>query len=172
MVSQNKIGRIILLSSLSSILYGIESFIPKPFPFLRIGLGNILVLFSIINMGITSGIIVGVSKSIIGGLLSGTFLTPSTILSITGTLSSIVLMFFLKNMKVFGIIGISTAGSIMNTFVQVLVVSFIFTGLSSLIYLLKTLLIFSTITGVITGIITFYLLESFERRKYAIESFS
>lgn len=172
MESQNKVGKIILLSTLSSILYALESLFPKPFPFIRIGFGNILVLFTIIEFGFIKGIFVGISKSIIGGLLSGTFFTPSTLLSFSGTIISIIIMFLLYKIEQFGIIGISVAGSILNILIQIFLVSIFLTGFSSFFYLFKYISLFSLFTGIITGFITFYLLIIFERRKNAIKSYS
>lgn len=167
MVSQNKVGKIILFSALSSIIYAIESFLPKPLPFIRVGFGNILILFTLIELGFLPGIFVGISKSIIGGLISGTLSTPSTLLSFSGTIVSIIVMFLLYKSTLFGILGISIAGSIFNTLTQIFFVSFIFTGLASFLYLLKIIVTLSIITGIFTGIITFYLLTLWERRKYA-----
>ncbi len=172
MGSQNKTGTIVLFSAVSSILYALESYFPKPFPFLRLGLGNILILFTIIEIGFLQGIIVGISKSIIGGVISGSLFTPSTILSLAGTMTSMITMFLLWKTNLFGILGLSIAGSIINTTTQVFIVTLILTGISSFFYLLKTLSIFSIPAGILTGLITCYLLTIIERRKDAFKSFS
>ena len=163
-VSQNKIAIMAAFIALSSALYAIETFIPKPFPFIRVGLANIIVLFVIIQFGFMEGLILGVSKSIIGSIITGSLLSPSFILSISGSFVAVLLMYAIWKTHLFGIIGLSVLGSVGNIITQLLIVSLLFTGIPSAKYLFPLLVIVGTINGIITGFFTFYLLKFYKRR--------
>ncbi|MCD6276683.1 Gx transporter family protein [candidate division WOR-3 bacterium] len=167
--SQSRFATTVILIIISGFLYGVETFIPRPVPFIRLGLGNVLVLFALINLGTKEGFQVGIGKSIVGALLTGSFLSPSLILSLAGTISSITIMWALYTTGFFGIIGLSMAGAITNGVVQAIVVSCLFAGTYAFAYVGRIMTMSGMITGCITGFITYGLLKFAERRSGGIE---
>ena len=165
---QNRFATTSILIIISGFLYGVETFIPRPIPFIRLGLGNVLVLFALIKLGTKEGFQVGIGKSFVGALLTGTLLSPSLILSLSGTIASIIVMRTLYTTSFFGIIGISIAGAVSNGLLQALVVSVFFVGVYSFGYVGRLMAMSGIITGFITGFITYGLLTFMERRNSGI----
>jgi len=62
-------------------MYVAESFIPKPLPFMRLGLANIFILILLANNEFFSAVIVAFGKTVIGGFLSALIISPATILN-------------------------------------------------------------------------------------------
>ena len=73
-------------------LHLLEMLIPKPLPFMKIGLSNIVVLILIYNSFLKEALIVALAKSLIGTFLSGTLFSPAFLLSISGSMLSCVFM--------------------------------------------------------------------------------
>jgi len=66
-------------------IYVVESFIPKPFPFMKLGLANIVVLILLISGNLRYAFLVVIGKTIVGGFFSGLLLSPTTLLSLSGS---------------------------------------------------------------------------------------
>lgn len=164
MKSLNNFAKVVIFIVISGFLYMVETFIPKPVPFIRLGLGNILILYAIIDMGLSQGFQVGIGKSIVGALLTGTFLSPSLLLSLSGTILSTLIMWALYTSGFFGIIGVSMGGAITNGIAQAGIVSLLFIGVYSFVYTGRIMAFSGLITGAITGFITYGLLKFNERR--------
>jgi heptaprenyl diphosphate synthase len=144
-----------LLSASAVILYVIESFIPHPLPWLRFGLGNIMVLIALYLLGLRGALLVSLLKSILGALIIGTLFTPSFIFSLSGSLVSVLVMgiFHVFLPGVFSPLGISLWGSLAHNNTQLLIASLLFIGKNEVLYLLPFFNILALIAGTITGII-------------------
>jgi heptaprenyl diphosphate synthase len=166
----SKVSVISVFSALSVILYVFESFLPRPIPWMRFGLGNIIVLLCLYLYGFRVSLVVTVLKSIIGGLLVGNLFTPSFVFSISGSVSSLLVMAAILVVlpKIFSPLGISLAGAVTHNLVQLTVASFLFIGKREIFSLAPLFIILSVVSGTLTGIITLLLL----RRVYRIYRFS
>ncbi|MDD3627261.1 MAG: Gx transporter family protein [bacterium] len=151
----------IIMAALFNIL---ESTIPKPMPWFRIGLGNIFILSSIVIMGLRQGMIVGIGKVITSGLVLGTIFSPAFFMSLSGTVLSIIIMFFIWKFfrRVFSLIGVSIIGSIAHNFGQLIIILIIMKFHKSIYLQIPFIILFGTISGFITGIITNSFLKKWE----------
>lgn len=151
----------IILATIFNIL---ESVIPRPIPWLRIGLGNIFIITGLILFGFKDGLLIGISKSVISSIFLGTLLTPGFFMSLTGTVLSIAVMYILlKYMrKVVSVIGISITGAVFHNLGQFLVILFIMKFHESIIYQIPPVLVLGVITGLIIGLITKIFIKKWE----------
>lgn len=135
-------------------IYVLESFIPKPFPFMKLGLTNIVVLLLMFSGNLRYAFLVIIGKTLIGGFFSGMLFSPTTLLSISGSVCSfLVMMIFIKSKLGFSIIGISVLGAVTHNLVQLTVVRFLLIRQSAIFYLTPLLILLGIVTGIIIGFI-------------------
>ncbi|MDP8201589.1 MAG: Gx transporter family protein [Candidatus Tenebribacter burtonii] len=135
-------------------IYVVESFIPKPFPFMKLGLANIVVLLLLVSGNVHYALIVIIGKTIAGGFFSGLFLSPTTLLSISGSLCSFgIMMLFIKSKIRFSMIGISILGAISHNLAQIVIIRLILIKENTIFYLTPLLIFMGIVTGIIIGYI-------------------
>jgi len=136
-------------------IYVIEGFIPKPFPFMKLGLANMIVLLLLVSGNIRYAFVVIIGKTVVGGFFSGLFLSPTTLLSISGSLCSLGIMtLFIKSKVRFSIIGISILGAVAHNISQIAIVRLIIIKENTIFYLTPLLIFMGIVTGIIIGYIT------------------
>lgn len=152
-INTYKISIIGILSAQAIILSMLESFIVIPgLPQgVKPGLSNIIVMYSLGTLGVTPSIIIAIIKAAFAGVTRGTM---SFILSLTGGLASILIMFIL--IKIFknnnGILGISIAGAVSHNLAQLLVVS-LMTYMKTFIAYSPVLIFSGLVMGLLTGVL-------------------
>ena len=155
--------RLAFFTAFAITIYIVESFIPRPLPFMKFGLSNIVILILLISWNFKSALIVAVAKIFIGGFFSGTFLSPTTLLSFSGSIVSLIIMFlFLKVNINFSVIGISIIGAVTHNISQLTVVRFVLIKENTIFYLTPLLILMGIVTGVITGYIAKLFLDRFK----------
>jgi len=115
---------IALLGACCLFLSAVEYLIPKPLPFMRLGLANLplMIALDIFPFG---GYMVLVSIKILGqAIITGTLFSYVFLFSVTGTLFSALVMFFMRRIFSFpgrekiSFIGIGTAGAMVSNIAQ------------------------------------------------------
>ncbi len=141
------------LSAVGIALFVLESFIPIPFPFFKIGLANVSSLVSLILFGRLSMLLVVITRVIAGSFLTGSLFTPSFILGLSGGVVSAFVMALAASLgpRVFSVIGISLIGSVAHVVTQLIVVMLLFVQNESLVILLPLLLTSAIVGGLIVG---------------------
>ncbi len=148
----NRLTKIAFFTALAISIYALETLIPKPFPFVKIGLANIIILILLASNSAKVAFLVTISKTIMGGFLVGTIFTPTTIISLASGIIALFTMFIVFKTKInFSFIGVSILGAITHNFTQILVVRILLIKENSIFYLTPILIILGIITGVITG---------------------
>ncbi|MEW5801483.1 MAG: Gx transporter family protein [bacterium] len=165
---QKKINRTILLSLLSSmavIFFVVESAIPNPVPWLRLGLANIVVMVAIVFYGVKDGLLVSFLRAMAGSMIVGTFLGPSFWLSISGGLASALIMGLLYRFcsPFFSLIGISIVGAYTHSLTQMVLVFVFLIQRREIFYLLPVILFSALATGFINGLAATFLVEQLHR---------
>lgn len=150
-----KTKKLILLSILISqalVLNLIERAIPAPIPVpgVKLGLANVISLFTIIVFGLKETILVVILRTLLGSFFAGGI--SSFFYSLAGgLLSTIIMSYMYINWKsLFSIPTISVAGAIFHNIGQIIVASIVLSNIY-LFYYLPILLISGVITGVIIG---------------------
>jgi len=151
------------LLALGIVLYVLEGFFPPlvPVPGAKLGLSNILVLFTMLFLGSGAGIFLAVARSILGSFIAGTLLAPGALLGLAGGLvSALVVAFSLKRLRPpLGLVGVSILGAIAHNITQLAVAYMLFVQIQGLLYYLPILFVLGLISGLITGLIAVYLFE-------------
>jgi heptaprenyl diphosphate synthase len=147
-----------LFTAASVTVYILELMLPRPLPFLKIGLANVFVLILLINHCVKIGLIVTVAKSLIGGFFSGLLISPTTLFSLGGSLAAFSIMFLLVTSKIpFSTVGISISGAVFHNLAQIGLVYFVLIREKSLFLLIPLLMILGIITGSISGYFAYLL---------------
>ena len=143
------------LAALCLFLAAVEYAIPKPLPFLRLGLANLPVIIALFIMP-TRDIYKLILLKIMGqALITGTLFSYIFLFSAAGSLASGLTMLgvhrILRNRN--SCIGLSLAGAAANNIAQLIVAHLILFG-SATRYIAPILLISGAVTGLILGIFT------------------
>lgn len=151
----SKTQKLIILSLLISqalALHVIERAIPVPMavPGIKLGLANIITLFTLIIFGFKEAIIVVVLRTFLGSLFGGGI--SSFLFSVVGGLMSTAIMAILYRyfINIFSISTISVVGAVFHNLGQIAVASLLVAN-ANLFYYLPVLLISGIITGLFIG---------------------
>lgn len=147
-----KITMLAMLAAISVVIAILESFIPfigNIIPGLKLGLANIIVIYTLYRYGFKDAIIISLIRVFVVALLRTGF-GINFLFSLGGAIFSILSMALIRKTKL-SMIGISIIGSVFHSIGQVLVGILIIDNYN-IIYYLPYLLIFSIPTGLIVGI--------------------
>ena len=149
------------------VIYVIETFIPRPLPWLRFGFSNIIVLIALYLLGFKPALLVAGLKSILGALIVGNLFTPAFLFSISGGIVSLSIMALLLSLfpLLFSPLGISIWGAAAHNLTQLLIASLLFIGRLEVLHLFPFFIILSVITGTITGIISLFALQKLKKAR-------
>lgn len=143
-----------ILGALSLFLSLIEYLIPKPIPFIKLGMANIAVLLSLIMLTPKETLILIFIKSVGGSLVTGTIFSWVFLYSISGSLISGVIMLIIYNLlkNRVSMVGISISGALGSNLTQISLAT-LFLG-SGAKYIGIPILISGFISGILTGLFT------------------
>jgi len=163
--NKNRIIQYAFFTAVATTVYFLESMAVRimPLPFLRIGLANVVIVYLLMKREFAMAFTVNIVKTLIGGLISFTLLSPATLLSLCGGIGSLLVMWLLLVSRIrFSILGISIAGAVVHNIIQVLCVRWLIIPRDSVLYLLPVLMLIGIATGLVTGIIAYELHQKLE----------
>ena len=155
-----------LLGGLCLFLSAVEYVIPKPLPFMRIGLANMPLLLALDIVSPSGFFLLALLKALGQGILSGSFFSYVFLFSLAGTFSSAAVMFVLRRgipiprvfraqtdcgKRLFGFAGTGCAGAMVSNGVQLLLARYLVFG-AALKYLVPPFLAAGFISGISLGI--------------------
>jgi heptaprenyl diphosphate synthase len=143
---------LVLLGAFCLFFCAVEYMIPKPLPFLRIGLANLPLMLALELLPFPSFLILICIKVIGQGLITGTMFSYIFLFSLTGSFFSGLLMFFLRRIfhKNITFIGIGTAGAFVSNISQLLLVQ-VFIFQENVRYIAPPFLAVGIVTGILLG---------------------
>lgn len=148
----------------------LEAFIPKPFPWMKLGLANISTIIAIRNFGSKMGLKVFILRVLIQAFVMGTFLTPTFAISlISGLISTLLMIFLFKYDKIFSVVAVSGISAVVHNISQLIVVYFLmFRGInlytrSTFIFILVFLVI-----GFCSGALLGYFVHKYDKKNNVI----
>ena len=160
-----KIAFLGMLASLAMVLSYIELLIPPIYagiPGIKMGLPNIVIIFTLYRFGIKEAITVSFVRLCCVSLLFGTVMTFWY--SLAGAALSLAVMALLKQIDLFSAVGVSIAGGISHNIGQILV-AILLLGRVEIGYYLAVLAITGTIAGTLVGLAAVYLIKLLKRVK-------
>lgn len=170
MHSQNKIARLCALTLLFSYA---EMLLPRIVPFFRLGLSNAVILMAF-DLTLPSFFLLCILKAVTSSLMAGTLFSPFFIISISQSVLSGIFMYALFygnslfSKKVFSRYGISVLGSALSGLVQI-AMSSLYLGHGTW-KLLGPILIFNTISGLVTAFLAEYLTDESSQTGLSLSS--
>lgn len=157
-LAHNKISILAAFSILAVALFTLENFLPRPLPFLKIGLANVFVLLILWQLDLLSALVVNLVKVFIGSFISGLILTPVIVFSLVGSVLSLLAMHLAIKIKIkFSLIGISVIGALVHNLSQLFLAYFMLFPNAKLFYFLPLLLATGLGAGIVTGAVAYYL---------------
>ena len=141
-----------MLMAMAIVLSIVESFIPVFVPGVKLGLANVIILIMLYEFSIKEAFIVNLLRILLVGLLRGTFLSPTFVMSLSGGMLSFLVMMLFSRIKVFSAIGVSVLGSISHSLGQIIAAIFLLST-DAVIYYLPFIGILSLLTGILSGVI-------------------
>ncbi len=149
----------VVISVYALIIFYFEALLPRPFIWIKWGFANAFILFLIYKRyPFYWYLLLVIVKSSVGGLVTGNIFTPIFLFSLCGGIGSFLIMYILFNMKIFSIPIISIYGSIVSNSIQ-LFLAFYLGILKTMVMLFWWIIIFSIITGTVTGIISLFIIK-------------
>lgn len=139
-----------LLAAVALIFGYVEALFPLPLPVpgIKLGLGNIVVLFTLAGFGWRAGLAIALVKVVVSALLFG---NPMVLMySAGGAALSFVAMWVVLHWSRLSIVGVSMVGGVFHMVGQLAVVAFTFSPHVALVYL-PVLMISGLVTGLLTG---------------------
>ena len=162
MEPKNPEGKLIaFLSALCLFLSAIENAVPKPLPFLRLGLANLPVILALYLLPRRKVLLLVLFKILAQGVISGTLLSYIFLFSAGGSFASALAMMAIyalfgdktNERKLFSVsaVGISLFGSLASTFAQLILARFFLFGANTK-YIAPILLVSGLVTGFALGL--------------------
>ena len=165
---KNKTFRLVYLALLVSFavaLHTVEAALPLPIPVpgARLGLANIITLITLVIYGWRSALTVAVLRSVIGSMITGTFLGFGFYLSFVGAVTStlaMALLFPLYLRKKVTLVSVSLAGAVTFNIVQLALAALLVQNVMLFRGYLPFLLLLAVPTGIFTGLVAHQLLKA------------
>ena len=150
-----KIVQLALLTASGLIIFVFETYLPRPFPWAKPGLANIVSLLTLYWFGWREAILVLSLRVGLGALIVGTLFNPVFLLSLGGGLTAIlamILAFQWIRFK-FSLVGISVLGAFFHVLAQLVLAALFVVRQTGIFYLMPIMLIGGVFTGIIVGLI-------------------
>ena len=150
-----------LLVAIAIIMHILESLLPSPIPWLRLGLANIMTLSALYLYGGRAAWTVSLARTGIGALLLGRLLSPGFWLALTGAIvaTSVMIIVHRSCGRYLSPIGVSAAGAVGHAMGQVLAARLLIIQHEAIWQILPLFMFFSVISGVLTGWLAMLLLQ-------------
>lgn len=150
------VARIAIMVSLASVLHAVEALIPVPYvvPGAKLGLANVVALYAVATLGLREALAISFLRTLLGSLITGTFLNTGYYIGTAGALAS-TLMMSLVWMLFHGhvsVVGVSVIGAVTHNLAQLLTAVLLLRTTGVLFYL-PYLLLFAIPTGVFVGFV-------------------
>lgn len=150
-----------LFVAIAVAVHVVETLLPSPIPWLRLGLANVMTLLALLLYDGRAAWSVALLRTFLGALLLGRLFGPGFWLALAGTLVATSVMIVLSRIggRRFGPVGLSAAGAAGHALGQILVARLLIVQHAALWQVLPVLALFATVSGVLTGWIAAALLE-------------
>ena len=148
--------RIAWLAALAIAIHIMESSLPSPVPGIKPGLSNVITIIVLIRLGWNAAAWISIMRVLCGSIILGTFLSPTFIMSLTGAVCSMIVLYAGTRLPGtgFGPVGYSVLAALAHMAGQFTVAYYLFIPHPALLHLFPVLITAALIFGVISGIIT------------------
>jgi heptaprenyl diphosphate synthase len=157
-----RVFSISFLSTMAIALSIVESAVPRPLPWMRIGLANAMTLYALTVLTPREVLLVVLGRVVATSLLVGSFLSVTFLLGLSGALSSFVVMFAFHRWLggIFSLVGISVIGALTSNFAQLMLVDALFIDSRVSFYFLPFIFLFALAGGTVSGFFGNFLVKN------------
>lgn len=150
------------LAAFAIVLHMLEAVIPSPWPGVKPGIANIVTLYVLYQYGFAAAAWVSILRVFASSLLLGQFLSPTFLLSLSGAMVSLGVLYLSIQLpkKLFGPISLSIFAAFAHITGQLIVVRLWLIPHAGVAYLIPIFALAALIFGMINGLITVRLLAS------------
>lgn len=143
-----------LLTTFAIVLHTIEAAVPSPLPWVKVGLANIVTLVTISVFGGRAALAVTTLRVVVGSIITGTFLGPSFIISLSAGIIGTLAMAAAYRLpgNYITLVGVSVIGAYAHSLTQVFVVYILLVRHVEIFYILPFFLAISLLVGIATGV--------------------
>jgi len=146
--------RIAKLAALAIGIHVLESVLPSPIPGVKPGLANIVVLVVFLLYGVSSAAWVSLLRVLVGSLIVGTFLSPTFVLSLSGAIATMVVLYLVSRFSVgLTAVGIAMLMAMAHMTSQFIIVYAFFIPHQALFDILPVMLTVALIFGLFNGLL-------------------
>jgi heptaprenyl diphosphate synthase len=145
---------IVLLGGFCLFLATLEYLIPKPLPFMRIGLANVPLILALDLLNFRHFALLALIKIVGQAIITGTLFSYVFLFSLAGTCSSASFMYLIRRalgVNRISFIGVSVIGALLSNGTQ-LALAYCFVFGAGMKYLVPPFLIAGIITGIALGV--------------------
>jgi len=150
------------LTALAISLHVLEAVFPSPLPGVKPGIANIVTLYVLTQYGFATAAWVSMLRVFASSLLLGHFLSPTFVLSLSGSILSLTALFLAQFLpkKYFSVITLSVLAAFAHIAGQLLVVRLWLIPHTGVVYLIPIFALAALFFGVINGLITAKLIKN------------
>lgn len=148
--------RIAKLAAFAIALHMVEAVIPSPLPGVKPGIANIVTLYVLYQYGFATAAWVSILRVFASSLLLGQFLSPTFVLSLSGALLSLGVLWLGMHLpkKYFGAVTLSILAAFGHIAGQLLIVRLWLIPHAGIAYLIPIFSLAALFFGLINGLIT------------------
>lgn len=148
------------LTALAISLHVLEAVFPSPLPGVKPGIANIVTLYVLAQYGFATAAWVSLLRVFASSLLLGHFLSPTFVLSLSGSVLSLAALYLAQFLpkKYFSVITLSVLAAFAHIAGQLLVVRLWLIPHTGVAYLIPIFALAALFFGLINGIITYKLI--------------
>ncbi len=153
------------LAALAIAIHIAESALPSPLPGIKPGLANVVTVVCLCLYGWRVAAWVALLRVVVGSLLIGTFLSPTFLLSLSGALASLAVLWLASRWpgRGFSAIGYSVLAALAHMIAQFWAAYWLFIPHPALFHLLPPLATMAVLFGVTSGIIAKHVTTRLQR---------
>ncbi|MBI2502086.1 MAG: Gx transporter family protein [Candidatus Latescibacteria bacterium] len=158
--SPRQLAHLGLFSSAAIALFVFEQLVPRPLPWMRLGLGNVAVLLALLAQGPAAALAVQLTKWLVGSLLTGALGGPAFVIGGSAGLASWAAMALAHRWtgRLFSPLGLSLIGAAAHQTVQ-LGTAGLYIHQLGLFSLLPLSLLSALTSGAAIGLLAWWVLE-------------
>ncbi|MBF0293867.1 MAG: Gx transporter family protein [Magnetococcales bacterium] len=142
----------------------LEAVAPGPGPWFKPGLANVFALVAYFRFGWRAAVSVTLIRVLAGSMVLGTLFSPTFFLSFCGAVGAMAAMGLAVLLPArLGPVGVSLLSALAHMLAQTIAAWLVVIGHAGILATLPLFLAGSWITGIMNGLLTFLLLERFDR---------
>lgn len=144
-----------LLGAFCFFLSAVEYMIPKPLPFMRLGIANLPILLAVDLLPLPWYLVLALVKVVGMSVISGSLFSYVALFSLAGTLVAAAVMWTAKKAggKLISSVGVSILGAVASNAVQIVIARVVIFGEAARL-IAPVFLVMGLVTGAILGLFT------------------